>query len=308
MAEKRTDGIPDRVTLAAFAFLSLLGGLNVVAVRFSNLELPPFWGAGFRVAVATGLLAGLALAARARLPTAPGMAGAALFGLLAIGAFFAFVYWALLTVTAGLASVVLSLVPLATMVLAIAVGQERLRWQGLAGALVAVGGIVILFYGQLSLELSLPALLALIGGVFSFAGANVVAKRLPPMSPFWLNAIGLGAGAIVLLLLSQAVGEAWLLPVSPSTWIAFLYLVVGGSVLTFVLIILVVRRWTASGVAYLFVVTPVVAIAGGSFLAGEPITPVLVLGALVTIAGVYVGALWRGRSGAEAAEPSRGMS
>ena len=38
----------DRSTLIAFALLVIVGGSNAVAVRFSNVELPPFWGAATR--------------------------------------------------------------------------------------------------------------------------------------------------------------------------------------------------------------------------------------------------------------------
>ena len=36
----------------AFVVVVILGGSNAVAIRFSNLELPPFWGAGIRFAAA----------------------------------------------------------------------------------------------------------------------------------------------------------------------------------------------------------------------------------------------------------------
>jgi drug/metabolite transporter (DMT)-like permease len=48
--------LPDRTTLAAFAVLSLIGGLNVVAVKFSNQELAPLFGAAVRFAAAAVLL------------------------------------------------------------------------------------------------------------------------------------------------------------------------------------------------------------------------------------------------------------
>lgn len=292
------------MTFATFVLLAVIAGLNVVGVRFSNFELPPFWGAGFRFAIAAGILLVLALGWGGHRPAGRALLGGVLFGLLAIGSYFGFVYWALVTVTAGLASVVLSLVPLVTMILAIAVGLERLRWQGFAGAMVAVGGISILFYEQLSLAVSLAPLLAMVGGVLSFAGANVVAKRLPPIHPYWLNTVGLGAGAAILLLLSGVSGETWQLPVSSTTWIAFVYLVVLGSVAYFVLFLFVVRRWTASGVAYQFVIIPVVAIVAGGLLAGEPITALLLVGAAVTISGVYFGALRRSSPGAHSGSPT----
>lgn len=37
---------PDRLTLAAFTLIVLLGGLNAVAVRAASAQMAPFWGAG----------------------------------------------------------------------------------------------------------------------------------------------------------------------------------------------------------------------------------------------------------------------
>jgi len=45
-------GLSGRVTLIAFVLFVLLGGSNAVAIRFSNHELPPFWGATIRFASA----------------------------------------------------------------------------------------------------------------------------------------------------------------------------------------------------------------------------------------------------------------
>ena len=47
---------PDVMTAAAFGGVVVLGGINVVAVRFSSPVVPPFLGAGVRFALA-GLFA-----------------------------------------------------------------------------------------------------------------------------------------------------------------------------------------------------------------------------------------------------------
>ena len=64
------EAAPDRLALAAFAGAVAIGGSNFVAIRFSNRELDPLWGAGLRFALAAvvfGLLfAGAAPAAAAR--------------------------------------------------------------------------------------------------------------------------------------------------------------------------------------------------------------------------------------------------
>ena len=46
----------DRATLAAFVTGSVLAGGNGVAIRFSNRELDPLWGAGLRFVIAALLM------------------------------------------------------------------------------------------------------------------------------------------------------------------------------------------------------------------------------------------------------------
>src|SRR5712692_4417924 len=103
----------DRSTLLAFGVSVLLGGMNFVAVRFSNRELPPFEGAALRFGIAALLFFGYALA------------GAIAFGLLAFGGAYAFGYWGLVTAPAAVGSLAFALVPLITLLLAALHGLER---------------------------------------------------------------------------------------------------------------------------------------------------------------------------------------
>ena len=43
---------PDRLALGAFTGAVVIGGTNFVAIRYSNRELDPIWGAGLRFALA----------------------------------------------------------------------------------------------------------------------------------------------------------------------------------------------------------------------------------------------------------------
>ena len=52
-------------------------------------------------------------------------------------------------------------------------------------------------------------------------------------------------------------------------------------------------RWPASRAAYVFVVLPLVTVALSAWLDDEPITPWLLLGGALVLAGVYLGALRR---------------
>jgi drug/metabolite transporter (DMT)-like permease len=72
--------------------------------------------------------------------------------------------------------------------------------------------------------------------------------------------------------------------------------VVAGSVLVFVLYLVVLRHWDASRAAYVFVLSPITAVALSAWLDGEPVGPSLVAGGVLVLAGVYLGALRPARS------------
>jgi drug/metabolite transporter (DMT)-like permease len=291
------------VTLAAFGVMAVIAGSNFVAVRFSNQELPPFWGATLRFAIACALFFGVMRSRHAALPRGRALAGVAIYGALGFGAFYALMYWALLSVNAGLASVLVALVPLLTFFLAIAHGLERFRLRGLVGALVALAGIAVIFAEQLGGKAELLPLLACIGGAACIAESSVVAKLFPRVDPAATNAVGMVAGLAILAPLSLASGEPWTPPQRMDTIIAVLYLTTIGSVGLFALFLYVLRRWTATATSYLLVVSPLVTVAVASVLAGEQISAQFAAGALLVAAGVYVGAL---HGGATRGSPDRG--
>jgi drug/metabolite transporter (DMT)-like permease len=139
--------------VVAFALLVLIGGSNAVAVRFSNLELPPFWGAAIRFASAGLIFWIIVLGRRIALPKGRALIGTLLYGLLAIGAAYAFLYWGLVRVQAGLTMVVLAFVPLMTLFSALAHGLETFRWRGLIGTLISIAGILVAVGGGLGTAL-----------------------------------------------------------------------------------------------------------------------------------------------------------
>ena len=82
-----------------------------------------------------------------------------------------------------------------------------------------------------------------------------------------------------------------MLPHRPETWAAMAYLVVIGSVVVFLLYLIVLRYWAASRASYGFVIIPFVTVVLSAWLDNEPVGLGLVLGGLLVLAGVYVGAL-----------------
>jgi drug/metabolite transporter (DMT)-like permease len=274
---------PDALTFGAFAIAVTLGGTNFLAVRFSNRELPPFWGAGLRFALAAVLFIGIVALLRLRWPRGRQLALNAAYGALGFAISYALMYWALVRVTAGVATVVLASVPLTTLLLAAAQRLERLQLRSAVGGLLALAGIAWMAVGPQAVILPLGALVAMLLAALSIGQSIILGKRLSGNHPAMTNAVAMLVGAALLLGFSAVAGESWALPRQAEAAWAVIYLVTLGSVGLFVLVLLVVRLWTASATSYMFVLFPIVTMALGAWLADEPVTAQGVTGAALVI-------------------------
>lgn len=280
----------DRTTLIAFVIAVIFLGVNFVAVRFSNQELPPFWGAALRFIIASILLFSIVRLRNISLPQGTALTGAALFGLFSFALNFGFLYWALTRVSAGMASVMFATIPLITQLIASLIGQERLTGRGLFGATIVIAGISVVFLEQLKFDIPLVYLGAVLFAVISASLSGIVVKQYPKSHPMATNVVGMGVAAILLLILSVVVGETRVLPSLPSTWLALGWLVLS-SIVGFVLIVWLLSRWSATATSYVGVLTPLVTVVAASLLAAETPTLTFLAGSLLVLLGVYVGAL-----------------
>ncbi len=286
MTESRT-----RLVTVAFVAETILAGANGVAIRFSNRELAPVWGAGLRFALAAILIVSIMIALRVALPRGRTLLGAMLFGLLQFAGAFGFFYYALVQIHAGLGQTLLALVPLATLLLAVAQRQERLHGAAVLGTLLGLAGVGLISFDPWRESIPPLAVLAVLASVLCFAQALVLVRRLPPIHPVALNAVGMVTGALVLLSASILLGEPKALPQRIETWVALAYVVAIGSVVVFLLHVYVVQHWNASRAAYVMVVIPLITIMLSAWLDQEPITGGLLLGGVLVLGGVYLGAL-----------------
>lgn len=287
--EGATDARLDYGVSIAFVLLVLAGGSNAVAVRFSNLELPPFWGAAIRFGAAALIFWILVVSRRLALPEGRALVGAILYGLLAVGASYAFLYWSLQHVQASLAMVVLAFVPLITYVLALAHGLETFRWRVLTGAMIGIAGILFAVGDELGNTVPVTAFLGLVAGAACLSEGAIVFKVFPKGNLVATNALALTAGSSALLGLSLISGEKWTLPTASDTVTALIYLVFVGSVAVFYLYLFLLARWDASATAYSFLLFPVATVIIAALVAGEVVTGSFVIGGGLALIGVWMG-------------------
>lgn len=282
----------NRLPLLAYILMVLLTGLNPIAVRFTVLELPPFWGATLRFVPAALVMFILAAFLRLPMPKGRELLGAVIYGGLQFGASFAFLYWGLEKVQPGMASVILALGPLFTLLFAILHRLETFRWRALFGALISVVGVGLVFREQLSAKVPIFSMLAIVVGSMCLNESFVIIKKFPRANPITTSAIGMGTGAVILMVMTLIWREKLLLPIKTATWGALIYSILLGSCVVFILLLYILKRMAASTISYQFVLMPFVTLTVSTLLTHEILSPILLAGAALVLIGVYFGGIY----------------
>lgn len=271
----------------------MLAGGNAVAIRFSNRELAPVWGASVRFALAALILLAAMAALRLALPSRSDLVGIGLYGVLQFAGGFGLTYFGLVEIHAGLGQTILALVPLATLLLAVGQRQERMDGSALIGTVSSLAGVAWISSASLGGAVRPLSLFAMLGAVVCFSQALVVIRRFAHVHPVTMNAGAMSFGAAILFVASLARGEVRTVPTLAETWVALAYVVAIGSVVVFLLVVFVTQSWGASRASYILVLVPFVTVVLSAWLDDEPIGTGLIGGGLLIVAGVYVGAIRR---------------
>ena len=280
-----------RLNVAIFVAIALIGGGNPVGVAIVVDELDPLWAAAVRF-VAAGAIFTLGMVLfRIPVPHGRALAGSLLYGMLGFFAAFTCLFWGFQETPPGTGQIIIALVPLITLGLAIAHGLERFSPRALIGALIALGGLAFLVNDRIEADVPPLSLLAVVAGGVFLAESGVILKLTPRAHPVASNAVGMLAGSVGLLVLSAVVGDTWRAPTEPDTWAAMIFLVLGGSVAVFGLYAFLLGRWSASAVSYILLLQPLPTLLYSALLRGEPLTLALIVGGAIMLLGVYIGAL-----------------
>jgi drug/metabolite transporter (DMT)-like permease len=289
-------GDSGRGTLVAFLIGAVLSSGNPISVKFSNVELEPFWGATLRFTLAAGLMLIVMAVLRLPFPRGRALLGAVLYGIFNFGLAFACLFYALVELGAGFLQILLAVIPLTALLLAVAQRQERLRLSAVLGAVLAFAGVLLMSQVALDDSISLTSILVAMGAAFCLAEGAVLVRIFPPAHPVSLNAVGMTVGAVILFLGSLLAGDSFTIPTLRATWLAIAYMVVIGSGVVFVLWVFVLKRWEASRAAYNFVLLPPITLVFSSWILDERVGIELIFGGALILIGVYIGALRQQRS------------
>jgi drug/metabolite transporter (DMT)-like permease len=278
-----------RMMLAFFA-IYFLWGTTFLAIRIAVEELPPLFAAGARFLIAGVLLFGFMLAKGEARPNARQWRNLLVLSLLMFVAEYGPLFWAEKYVPSGIVSVLAATIPILTLVLEMLVlRQQRWRASLAAATLFGFAGVGVLLLPSGEKHFGFGPCVAILAGCTTWSLGTVLSRsmNLPKARPVTAGATMMLGGAM-LLLLSAGFGELHPMPhVSLRALGALLYLIIFGSLLAFTAFVWLLAHMPATRVASHAYVNPIVAVALGYFLAGEPVTARTLAGTALVLISVF---------------------
>lgn len=279
----------------ALAVTSTVWGTSWLASRYAVQFAPPLQVSAIRQCIAGSLFVGFFLLKGERLPQPKqllAMAGMSILlfvfanGLATVGVKY---------ISGGLGALIAALYPLSVVLMEKIIFRNRriaaLTWFGI---LLGFAGIVMVFYDN---AFHHPAADYWKGVAFSLvamlswgAGTLLIARKpIQGVNPYFTMGWEMLFASFFLFVMAKATGPTLALQDIPlPTWKAIAYLVIMGSLVAVVAFVFTMKHLEPSIAALYAYINPIVAMVIGAFLVHEPLTPLIGVGALITLTGVYL--------------------
>ena len=283
------------MVILAFGLVYLFWGSTYLAIDIAVQTIPPALMCGLRFLVAgIVMLAVCAAMGRKILYTPRQIALAAVVGLLLLMGGNLTLSYAELTVSSGLAALIVAITPLWFLVLdSLLLGDHHISRRGKAGLLLGIVGLFVLVWPQLKAgtlgHRELWASISLIGGSFSWALGSVLSKRwqsgMDVFSATAWQVIAAGVGNFIFGLFKGDLAHV--------TWTsrslgAVAYLVVCGSWIGYTAYIWLLEHVPTSKVSTYAYVNPVVAVFLGWLILHEKVDRFILAGSAIVVLSVIL--------------------
>ena len=286
----------DASIVVPFIIFTVIWGSTWIVIRDQLGVVPGQWSVAYRFAIAAAAMAVIARFQGHDLRPSRGLLGAAaVLGLAQFSINFGAVYQAEHYITSGVVATMFALLIIPNSLLAWAFLKQRPGNSFLAGAGVAVIGVLLLFWNELKASPvgAREVTLGLAWTLFGLMGSSVAnvfqatdgPRRFPlPVLLAW----GMALGALFDVVLAWTLSGPPVWDPRPAYWIGLLYLALAASVLCFSLYFPVIRKIGAGKAAYSSVLVPVIAMALSTLGEDYRWTPLAVMGAALSLGGVLI--------------------
>lgn len=282
--------------IAAFAAVYVIWGSTYLAIHFAIDTMPPLLMLGTRFGFAGLILLGFLRLRGEANPSLLQWRNGLLVGTLTLGMGTGAVAWAEQTVSSGVAALIVTSLPI-WMVLLEWKWKKGLRPNAFVftGLALGVVGIVLLVEpAELmgSFSGGSVGVLVILGGSLAWAVGSLQSRDMElPSNPAMSTALQMTMGGFALIVAGLVRGEGPLVDLASitiSSWLAWLYLLVFGSLVAFSAYVWLMHNAAPGQVSTYAYVNPVVAVFLGWLLADEPVGGRMLIAALVLVSAVVM--------------------
>ena len=279
----------------AFVAVCVIWGTTYLGIKVALETIPPFLMGGIRYVIAGVLLSSILVARGEKLPPPAEWGRIAFLGFLMITLGNGGVNWGEQYLASGITAVVIATSPFWMVAVdACFPGGEKLSMRKFIGLAVGFSGIVLLVWPDLTLEGAngrqvLLGVLALQIACLGWSISSSYTKRnAVNRSVLSVAAVQMFFGGLFMLLIGTVSGEWSVISLNPRTASALAYLIVAGSLVAFAAYSYALRHLPISTVSLYTYVNPVIAVALGTLLLGEPFRVSMIVAALVIVSGIAI--------------------
>ena len=284
-----------RLAYVAWVAVCLIWGTTYLGIRITLETIPPWLMSGMRWIIAGTMLGGYLIARGQRLPSAAAWSGIVFLGVTLLVLGNGGVVWAEQYVPSGLAAVIVAASPFwMAGVEALRSDGERLTTRTLAGLAVGFCGILLLVWPDLTSGTAggrgfIAGVIALQIACLGWSiGSSYSRRHARSENIFMMTAAQMLAGGVMMLALGLLQGEWRALHFSARTAGALIYLSTLGALGGFVAYTYALRHLPVSLVSLYAYINPVIAVALGVALMGEPFNWRMAIAAALVFVGVAI--------------------
>jgi len=285
---------PNKKAYAAWLAVCVLWGTTYLAIAIALETIPPLFMAGFRYVLAGVLLVAVLKVSGERMPPLSSWGRLAMLGVLLLGLGNGGLVWAEQTIPSGFAALLVAMTPFWMVGIdALMPDGESLTRRRVLGLIVGFVGIAMLVWPEIEvrrggrgfLEGVVAAEIACVGWAL---GSNYARRRGHEENVLVAAAFEMLFGGLFLVAGGSLRQEWRVLAVTARTFTAWAYLVLFGGIAGFSAYAYALKHLPLSTVSLYAYVNPIIAVALGTLVLGEPFSPRIAVAAAVVIVGMWM--------------------
>ena len=200
--------------------------------------------------------------------------------------------WGVKYISSGLGAIIGAIFPLWIVLISLFRGEKLSKW-AVVGMLISFGGVCLVFYDYLAdflkPDFQFGIFLSVLATLTWAFGSLYTKKKAASFNPYFSLGLQMLLSSILLFAYTGATGTSIPLTEIPAaSWWSIAYLVVIGSVFTFIAFIYALQHLPAELSSVYAYINPIVAVILGAIIFGEPLTMMIGIGGAVTLFGLYL--------------------